>query len=107
MEWFGLEGTFTGLAQRPCSEQRHLQPGQVSEPCLAWPSVFPGMGHRPPLGNLGQGFTTLTVKNSFLLSSRNLPTLSLKPLPLVLSLTALVPAPLQLSRSPSRHWQLL
>ena len=59
------------------------------------------------LGNLGQGFTILMVKNSFLLSSLSLPFSSLKPLPLVPSPPALVPAPLQLSRSPSRHWQLL
>ena len=32
------------------------------------------------LGNLGQGFTTLTVKNFFLISSLNLPSPSLKPL---------------------------
>ncbi|KAK4818403.1 hypothetical protein QYF61_012324 [Mycteria americana] len=37
------------------------------------------------LGNLVQCFTTLIVKNFFLISSLNLPSCSLKPLPLVLS----------------------
>jgi len=36
------------------------------------------------LGNLGQGLTTLTVKNFFPISSLNLPSFSLKLLPLVL-----------------------
>jgi len=45
------------------------------------------------LGNLGQAITTLTGKNFFLLSSLNLPSFSLKPLPLVLSLHALVKSP--------------
>ena len=42
------------------------------------------------LGNLGQGLTTFIVKNFFLLSNLNLPSFKLKPLPLVLSLHALV-----------------
>ncbi|KAK4825808.1 hypothetical protein QYF61_002413 [Mycteria americana] len=37
------------------------------------------------LGNLHQCFTTLIVKNFFLISSLNLPSFTLKPLPLVLS----------------------
>ena len=37
------------------------------------------------LGNLGQGLTTLILKNFFPLSILNLPSLSLKPSPLVLS----------------------
>ena len=45
------------------------------------------------LGNLGQGLTALTVKTFFLTSNLNLPSLSLKPLPLVLSLQALVKSP--------------
>ena len=44
-------------------------------------------------GNLGQGLTTLIVKNFFLLSSLILPSLSLKPSPLVLLLQALVKSP--------------
>ncbi|KAK4830120.1 hypothetical protein QYF61_008547 [Mycteria americana] len=42
------------------------------------------------LGNLFQCLSTLIINNSFLLSSQNVPTFSLKPLPLVLSLQALV-----------------
>jgi len=59
------------------------------------------------LGSQGQGLTTLRVKNFFLRSDLNLPSFSLKPSPLVPSLYALVTAALQLSRSPSGHWQLL
>jgi len=58
-------------------------------------------------GQPGPGPHPLTVKNFFLVSNLNLPSSSLKPSPVVLSLHALVTAPLQLSRSPSRHWQLL
>jgi len=50
------------------------------------------------LGNLGQGLTTLRVKNFFLISDLNLPSFSLQPSPLVLSLQTLVQAPLQLSQ---------
>ncbi|KAK4828156.1 LOW QUALITY PROTEIN: hypothetical protein QYF61_024071, partial [Mycteria americana] len=42
------------------------------------------------LGNLFQCFTTLIVKNVFLISTLNLPSFSLKPLPLVLSQQALL-----------------
>jgi len=58
------------------------------------------------LGNLGQGFTTLSVKNFFLISSLNLPSLRLKPSPLVLSqqarLKSLSPAFLQ---PPFKYWK--
>ncbi|KAK4807049.1 hypothetical protein QYF61_018390 [Mycteria americana] len=49
------------------------------------------------LGNLFQCFTTLIVKKFFLISSLNLPSFSLKPLPLVLSQQALAEQP-QLSQ---------
>jgi len=45
------------------------------------------------LGSLGQGLTTLTVKNLFLISNLNLPSFSLEPFPLVLSLHPLVESP--------------
>jgi len=45
------------------------------------------------LGNLFQCLATLTEKNFFLISNLNLPSFSLKPLPLVLSLLALVKSP--------------
>ena len=43
-----------------------------------------------PLGNLFQCFTTLIVKNIFLVPSLKLPSFSLEPLPLVLSQQALL-----------------
>jgi len=45
------------------------------------------------LGNLCQCFTTLMVKNFFLISNLNLPSSSLDPFPLVLSLHTLVKSP--------------
>jgi len=45
------------------------------------------------LGNLGQGHNILMVKNFFHVSNLNLPSFSLKPSPLVLSLHALVTSP--------------
>jgi len=42
------------------------------------------------LGNLGQCFTTLMVKNFFPISNLNLPSFSLQPFPLVRSLHTLV-----------------
>jgi len=46
------------------------------------------------LSNLGQGLPTLRVKNFFLVSNLNLPSFSLKPSPLVLSILASSPADL-------------
>jgi len=45
------------------------------------------------LGNLGQGLTTLMGKNFFLISHLNLPSVSLQPFPLILSLHTLVKSP--------------
>jgi len=45
------------------------------------------------LGSLGQGLTTVMGKNFFLISNRNLPSFSLEPFPLVLSLHTLVRSP--------------
>ena len=60
------------------------------------------------LGNLGQCFTTLIVKNFLLRSSINLPSFSLKLLPLVLSLQALVKNPsLAFLQAPSGTGKLL
>jgi len=54
------------------------------------------------LDNLGQCLTILTVKNFFLLSNLNLSSFSFKPLPLVLSLQAIVRSPSPtLSQTPS------
>ncbi|KAK4811229.1 hypothetical protein QYF61_022126, partial [Mycteria americana] len=77
-EWFGLEGTFKGhLVQPPCNEQGHLQLDQAAQnPVQPGLECFQGWGiyHLP-----GQPVPVL-----------NLPSFSLKPLPLVLSLQALV-----------------
>ena len=60
------------------------------------------------LGNLGQGLTTLTVKTFFLMSNLNLPSLSSKPSPLVLSLHVLVKSPSPaLLQAPSGTGRLL
>jgi len=45
------------------------------------------------LGNLPQCFTTLMVKNFFLVCNLNLPSFSLQPFPLFLSLLILVKSP--------------
>jgi len=60
------------------------------------------------LGNLGQGLTTLRVKNFFLISDLNLPSPSLKSLPLVLLQHALVKSPSPaFSQAPSGTGRLL
>ena len=62
-----------------------------SETGPTWPGMFPGMGHRPPLwATWFQGLTTLMVKNLFLISSLNLLSSSVKPLPLLLPQQALL-----------------
>jgi len=48
------------------------------------------------LGNLFQCFTTLMVKNFFRMSRLNLPSFSLEPFPLVLTLHTLVKSPISL-----------
>jgi len=73
----------------PRSEQGHqLDQGAQSPPNLAWDVPRDGAS-TASLGNLCQGLTTLIVKNFFLIATLNLPSLSLKPLPLVLSQQAL------------------
>jgi len=61
--------------------QSHIQPGLE---CLQ------GWGIHSLLGQPVQCITTLWVKNFLLISNLNLPCLSLKPFPLVLSLSTLV-----------------
>ena len=58
---------------------------------LAWDVSRDGASPTSP-GNPGQGFTTLSVKNFFLMSSLNPPSFNLKAFPLVLSLRRAVPA---------------
>ena len=78
-----------------------------SKPHPAWPGNASREGAATAsLGNLFQCLTTLMVKNFFLIFDLNLPSFSLKPLPLVLSLRALVksPSPAFLY-VPFRYWK--
>jgi len=90
MLWVGRN--FRGhLAQLPCSEQGHLPLDQVAQsPLQPGLECFQGWASTTTLGNPFQCLTTLIVKNFFLISSLNLPSLSLKPLLLVLSQQALL-----------------
>ena len=92
IEGFGLEGTFKIIwFQPPCHEQGHLPLDQVAQS-----SIQPGLEHcqggssHSFSGQRVQCFTTLMVKNFFLISNLNLPSFSLQPFPLVLSLHTLV-----------------
>ena len=86
IESFGLDETCKGhLVQAPCNKQGHLQQDQVAQspiqPDLEWFHA----DSTNSLGNLFQCFT-LIIKNFFLICSLNLPSFSLKPSSLVLSL---------------------
>ena len=87
MELLELEGNFKGhLVQLPCNEQGHLQLHQVLRaPSSLTLSVSRNGASTTSLGNLCQCLTTLTVKNFYLISNLNLPSLSLEPFLLVLS----------------------
>ena len=74
--------TFKGhLGQPSCSEQGYRQPDQVAQSPIQ-PSLECSRDGASitSLGNPFQCFTTLTVKNFFLIPNLNLPSLSLKPL---------------------------
>ena len=99
--WFGLEGILQIiLFQRPppWAGTPSTSPGCPVQPGL---EHFQGGAAAASLGNLGQCLTTLMVKNFFVISGLNLPSFSLKPLPLVLSLHALFKSP-----SPAFFWVL-
>jgi len=91
-EWFELEGTVQfhppAKGRDPFHQPRVLK--VLSN--LALNPAREGAA-TASLGNLGQGLTTITVKNSFLISNLNLPSFSLKPSSLVLSPHALVKRP--------------
>ena len=80
IECFGLEGTFRGqLAQPPCSEQGHLQLDHVAQsPVQPGLECFQGWGLHHFSGQPVPVFHHPCGK-------KFLPSLSLKPLPLVLS----------------------
>jgi len=96
MESLELEGTFKGrLVQLPCHEQGHLQLDQEFRALSSLTlSVSKDGAFAASVGNLF--LTTLTVKDFFLVSNLNLPSLCLKPFPLVQS-----PQTLLKSLSPS------
>ncbi|KAK4814468.1 hypothetical protein QYF61_018986 [Mycteria americana] len=88
-----LEGTFTGhLVQLPCKSREDIfnKIRLLRAPSNLTLNVSRDGASTTSLGNLFQCLTTLMVKNFFLKSSLNLPSLSLKPLLLVLSQQALL-----------------
>jgi len=92
IERSGLEGTFQGHPVQPsCTEQgifnqiRLLR--ALSNLTL---NVSRDGASTASLGNLCQGFTTLSIKKVFFISSLNLPTFHLTALPFVLSQWALL-----------------
>ena len=87
MESFELEGTLKGhLVPLFCNEQGHPQLHQeLRAPSSLTLGVPKDETSTASLGNLCQCLTNLIIKNFFLISTPNLPCLSLKPFPLVLS----------------------
>jgi len=85
------KGLTEQLIPKPCHGQGHLPLDQVAQsPIQPGLELLQGGASTASLGNLLQCLTTLIVKNFFFIPSLNLPSFSLKPLPLVLSLHALV-----------------
>ena len=94
-EWFGWEGTLQTIQFQPPAISRDIfhQPRVLKAPSnLALNPAREGAA-TASVGNLGQGLTTLTGKNFFPISHLNLPSVSLEPFPLVLSLHLLVKSP--------------
>jgi len=82
------------------------QTGLLKVPCNLALSTAREGAVTASLGSLG--LTTLTVNHFFLVPNLNLPSFSLKPLPLALSLHALVKSPSPaLSQAPSGTGRLL
>jgi len=72
-----------------CARSPTIGPG-CPEPHPAWPWMPPGMGHpQPPWATCSSVSPPSVWKNFLLISNLNLPRLSLKPFPLVLSLSTL------------------
>ena len=95
IEWLGVEGTSRIIKfQLPCHRQGWKPLDQELDQVAQSP-IQPGIKHwqgwpTAPLGNLFQLLTTLSVKNFPLASNLNLPSFSLKPFPLLLSLSTFV-----------------
>ena len=85
MEWFGLEETSYIISFHQLRVLR-------APSNLALSTAREGAA-TASLGNLGQCLTTLTGKNFFLMSNLHLPSFSLQPFPLVLSLHTLAKSP--------------
>jgi len=92
IEQFGLERTFRGhLAQSPAVSRDIFNFIRLLRaPSSLALNVSRDGALTTSLGNLCQGFTILTVKNFFFISSLNLLSFSVKPLPLVLLQQALL-----------------
>ena len=91
--WFGLGGTLEGgLVQGAPAVSRDIfkEMGLLRAPSSLPLNVSGDGAPTSSLGNLLRCFTTLVVTNAFPVSSLNLPSFSLKPLGLVLSLQALL-----------------
>ena len=106
-ECYGLEGTFRGhLAHSPCSEQGYLQPDEVTQrPVQSGLECFQTWHLHYFSGQPVPVFHHPYHINFFLISSLNLPSLSLNTLLLVLSQQSLLkifsPSFLQV---PFRYW---
>jgi len=83
IEWFRLGGMFAGhLVQPLYHEQGHLQLDQVAQsPVQPDPQYFQGWGISHLSGQPKARFSPPQRKNFFLISSLNLPSFSLKPIP--------------------------
>jgi len=88
----GWKGPFKAISSNPPAISRDIFNwiGLLRAPSnMAWDVSRDGASPTS-LHNLCQGFTTLSVKNFFLISSLNLPSFSFRSSPLVLSLQALL-----------------
>jgi len=95
IECFGLEGTLKITQSKPPAMGRDIfhQTKVLRAPSNLALGTADWRAATALLGNLCQGLTTFRVKNFFLISNLNLPSFSLEPFPLVLSLHTLVKSP--------------
>lgn len=85
-----------------CNEQGDLNPDQVAQsPVPPHLQCFQGQGLHHLSGQSVQCFTTLLIKNFFLISNLDLPPFILKQLPLVLLL------PPSFFKAPFKYWKAL
>jgi len=92
IKWFGLEGTLKITWFQPPAMGRDTfhQTRLLRAPSNPALNTAREGAATASVGNLFQCFTTLMVKNFFLISNLDLPSFSLEPFPLVLSLHTLV-----------------